>query len=125
MPTTNLEIKKPSTFRLAVIGGCAFLAAFLWISTFLTAGHAESGDVPRVVFQLMFSAAACLTVCSVVLGTGYLAQQACATNQTVVLQAVGQLAGEVEQLSEKMSQIDPMQIYAAVAGDLLNQDRRT
>lgn len=117
------ELKCPSTSRLIYIGGSATVALLLWIATIAVAGVAEHGDIPRVIFQLMFTGAATTTVVAVLLGIAYRDQQTVTFNHGVMLEAVDQLARSVDQLAQRIEAIDPMAIYAAVAGDLLSQDR--
>jgi hypothetical protein len=118
------QLKSPSSARLFYIGGTATVALFLWIATIAVAGITESGDVPHVIFQLMFTGAATTTVVAVLLGISHHDQQVVAHNQAVLVEAIGQLARNVEQLAARVERIDPMAIYAAVAGDLLNQEKR-
>jgi hypothetical protein len=118
------SIKKPSPARLSIIGGCIAASAILWTVALLLAAHSETGALPRVTLHLIVVAGSASLIIAVVLTCTYLSQHASAYNLGIVLEAVGQVARQQEQVSAKIDKIDPMTIYAAVAGDLLNQDRR-
>lgn len=109
--TEQPEVKRPhTTLWHTFIVVTTTLAVGLWISTMAIASLAESGDVPRVLFQLLFTGAATSTVTATILVTSYLSRQACATNNALLVERVGQLTRSVERLAETCAQSNAEQI---------------
>jgi len=117
-------IRTPGSARIAYIGGTAAISSFLWIAALGVAGIVDSGDVPIAIFLLLLAGSVTTTQVAVLLGISYLSQQASATNQRTVLEAIGQLAREQEQINARVSKLDPWSIYSAAASDLLGHEKR-
>jgi hypothetical protein len=117
-------ISGPRTNQLVLVGLSAGAAAMSWIAcigAYLAYIHLQ---MPREVGSILLAVAVTASLFCGQLWHAYSTMKAEARNGAAIAEALGQLAAEMEQLSEKVGRIDPLEIYTAVASDLLGQDHK-
>ena len=114
-----------------VLGGVIAAATFMWLCAVAVTNMIDSPNGPVAIYMLIVAGASTSTLSAVIIGVFCLARKTNAAANTAVLDAIsrnaediGGLAAQMEQISQKMTKIDPMQIYAAVAEDFLVGEKR-
>jgi hypothetical protein len=104
------------------MGGCLFGSAILWLFAIFATIRAVAGEVPSLYAVGLLIAAGTMSVATCTLAAILAMWRAMCDDHRALSTDIGQIAAQQEQISLKVSAIDPWTIYTAVAADVLGVD---